>query len=76
MSLAQTRPAVSAARVINLDTLPLLFVDDSGIAASSGVIRTVHEAKTRPAPVLEPKLPWEGSRVYVYGSVYFDEAAG
>jgi hypothetical protein len=62
-------------RIIELNELPLLFADDSGIASSAGVIRTVHAAKTRPAPVLEPKLPWEGSRVYVYGSVYYDQSA-
>lgn len=61
--------------VITLGELPLLFADDSGVSASSGVLRTVHPAHTRTAPVLEPETPWEGSRVYVYGSVYYDEAA-
>lgn len=73
--LAAAPGSDSAARVIALRELPLLFADDSGVAASSGVIRTVHPARTRTAPVLEPELPWEGSRVYVYGSVYFDETA-
>ncbi|MDB6140568.1 MAG: hypothetical protein JWO94_3640 [Verrucomicrobiaceae bacterium] len=62
-------------RVIELRDLPLLFADDSGVAASSGVIRTIHPARTRSTPVLGAQLPWEGSRVYLYGSVIFDEAA-
>jgi hypothetical protein len=53
-----------------LRDLPLLFADDGGIAASNGVIRTVHTARTLNAPVIEPDRPWEGSRVYIYGSVY------
>lgn len=65
-----------APRVIALRDLPLLFADDSGIAATSGVRRTVHPARTRAAAVIEADRPWEGSRVYVYGSVYFDETAG
>ncbi len=60
---------------IALRDLPLLFADDSGIAASNGVVRTVHLARTLSAPVIEPDRSWEGSRVYIYGSVYYDEAA-
>ena len=51
---------------------PLLFADNSGIAFSDGVSRTIHPAKTDRMPVLEPDRPWEGDRVYVYGSVYHD----
>jgi len=58
---------------IVLRDLPLLFADDSGIAAKTGVKRTVHPAKTRKEPVLEPDQPWEGQRVYVFGSVHMDE---
>lgn len=58
-----------------LRELPLLFADDSGVAASSGVLRTIHPARTRGTPVLEAERPWEGSRVYVYGSVHFDAEA-
>lgn len=75
MTPASQASAEGTTRIIELNELPLLFADDSGIAASSGVVRTIHAAKTRPAPVLEPKLPWEGSRVYVYGSVYYDQNA-
>src|SRR5207302_1541883 len=63
-------------RVISLRDLPLLFADDSGVASGSDVKRTVHPARTRPKPVLEGSLPQEGSRVYLTGSVYFDEATG
>ena len=62
-----------APQPIALRELPLLFADDSGLATSAGVTRTVHPARTRSAPVLEADRPWEGARVYVYGSVYFDE---
>ncbi len=72
--------AVSAAdqsavdEVITLRDLPLLFADDSGVAFSKGVVRTIHAAQTAPQPVLQPERPWEGLRLYVYGSVYFDQA--
>ena len=42
---------------IVLRDLPLLFADDSGIAAKAGVTRTIHPAKTRKEPVLEPDQP-------------------
>jgi hypothetical protein len=61
---------------IALRDLPLLFADDSGVASSAGVKRTVHPGRTRPKPVLEGSLPQEGSRVYLAGSVHFDEATG
>lgn len=64
------------ARVITLSDLPLLFADDSGVASSSGVKRTVYPARTRPKPVLEGELPQEGSRVYLTGSVYWDDTSG
>jgi len=65
-----------APRTIALRELPLLFADDTGIASSRRVVRTVHPAKTHSAPVIEADRPWEGSRVYVYGSVYADETTG
>ncbi len=61
-------------RPIALRELPLLFADDGGIAMRTNVTRALHPARTRSAPVLEADQPWEASRVYVYGSVYFDEA--
>lgn len=68
-----TLRAVEPAPIVLRD-LPLLFADDSGIAAKAGVTRTVHPARTRKEPVLEPEQPWEGQRVYVFGSVHMDEA--
>src|SRR5689334_984155 len=77
LSFAGTR-AVEAdePRAIVLRDLPLLFADDSGVAAKSGVVRTVHPARTRATPVLEGTLPQEGSRVYLTGSVHCDETSG
>jgi hypothetical protein len=63
-------------RVIKLGELPLLFVDDTGVASRTGLVPTIHAAKTHGAPVLEPDRPWEGERVYVYGSVHRDAATG
>lgn len=59
-------------RAFDLGSLPLLFADDSGVAARHGVVRALHAARTRPAPVLEADRPWEGDRVYIYGSVQAD----
>ena len=61
---------------IVLRDVPLLFVDDAPVAAQSGVVRTVHPARTRSAPVIEPDRPWEGDRVYTYGSLHQDTASG
>lgn len=66
---AETRP-------ITLGELPLLFADDSGVASQSGLKRTVYPAHHRAQPVLQGELPQEGSRVYLTGSVYFDDASG
>lgn len=61
---------------IALGRLPLLFVDDSGVAARSGVVPTVHPARTHAQPVLQADQPWEGERVYIYGSAYRNPATG
>jgi len=53
----------------------LLFVDDAVVASSRGVERKVHTGKKLPRPVLEPDRPWEGARVYIYGTVHYDPAA-
>ncbi len=73
-ALAQEAPG--AAEPIRLEYAPLLFVDDSAIAMQHGVVRKIHPARTRAAPVLEPDRPWEGVRVYTYGSVFQDPATG
>lgn len=62
----------SGAKPIELRALPLLFVDDGALATQRGVVRTIHPARTRSSPVLQADRPWEGERVYTYGSINFD----
>jgi len=76
IALVTCSAAGAEPRTITLGDLPLLFADDSGVAAQSGVKRTLHPARHRPDPVLQGELPQEGSRVYLTGSVYFDDASG
>jgi hypothetical protein len=64
--------ALAADTPIVLRDTPLLFVDDAPIAVQQGVVRTFYPARTRAAPVIEPDRPWEGGRVYTYGSLHFD----
>ncbi len=71
--LAQTFRSTEAVR---LSREPVLFVDDSSVASMVGLVRTIHPAKTHPAPVVEPERPWEEVRVYTYGSVMRDPATG
>ena len=61
---------------INLDRLPLLFVDDSGVFSQENLERRFHEATTDASAVLEPETEWEGNRVYIYGSVMRDPEGG
>lgn len=68
--------AATPASAINLETLPLLFLDDSGLERFAGVRRTFHQARTHAKPVLAADRPWEKGRVYIYGSVLRDEASG
>lgn len=68
--------ASASSKLITLDDLPLLFVDDSGLAKSHGVTRTFHPARTRAEPVLVADRPWERGRVYIYGTVTHDAATG
>lgn len=63
-------------RPIVLADVPLLFADDSGVASRPGATRTIHAATTAKSPVIEPDQPWEGGRLYLYGSVYADETTG
>ena len=51
----------------------LLFVDDSAVEAREGVVRTIHAGRKLGRPVLEPERPWEGQRIYVYGTIHYDE---
>ncbi len=52
-----------------------LFVDDEIVNAKRGVVRTLHPASKLDKPVLTPDRPWEGQRVYIYGSVCYDPNA-
>jgi hypothetical protein len=74
LAILALAPAASAENPIALDGHPLLFADDSGVASRANVTRTVHPARTESRPVIEADRPWEGDRVYVYGSVYRDPA--
>jgi hypothetical protein len=56
--------------------VPLLFSDDTGVAFRKGVVRTVHVARTSASPVIQADQPWEGNRVYTYGSVLQDAETG
>ena len=53
--------------------VPQLFVDDAMVAAKSGLVRTLHPGRKLEQPVLVPDRPWEGKRVYIYGTVHYDE---
>ncbi len=53
-----------------------LFIDDEMVSAKHGVVRTLHPARKLEQPVLRADRPWEGRRVYIYGSVYYDSGAG
>ncbi len=47
-----------------------LFVDDYGIEEKTKVSRAYHAFEKSPSnPVLVPEKPWEGSTVYLYGTV-------
>lgn len=62
-------------RAIALGSLPLLFVDDGAIERNTGAQRTFHAARTRSKPVLVADRPWEKGRVYLYGTVLYDQAS-
>lgn len=47
-----------------------LFVDDHLIAESEHVTRKYHPLEKHPAnPIMVPDRPWEGTNIYVYGTV-------
>lgn len=73
--LATVLPA-AAATPVGLRDLPLLFADDSGVASSQALTRTVHPARTRAAPVMVADQPWEYQRVYMWGTVHRDTTTG
>lgn len=71
LGLSLATSAAMAAEPIMLGGLPLLFADDSGVASAKSIRRAFHPAGTLGEPVVAAELPWEGGRVYVYGSVVF-----
>jgi len=52
------------------------MVDDIRILSKDNVVRRVHEAIRLQHPVLEAIEPWEGWRVYLYGTVARDASTG
>ncbi len=52
-----------------------LFVDDRLISRVHGLERRLHRARKR-GPVLIAERPWEGTRVYCFGTVLRDETEG
>ena len=66
---------VTDAAAVRLGSETQVFVDDVRVASKSGVRRRIHPARKLPHPVVEPEKPWEGNRVYLYGTIHFDPAA-
>jgi len=64
-----------AGEAVRIGTETRIFVDDALVAVKTGVVRKVHPCRKLPGPVVEPERPWEGRRVYVYGTVHYDAAA-
>ena len=60
---------------LEIGSEPQLFIDVAIIGAKRGVVRTLHPARKLEQPVLRPDRPWEGRRVYIYGSVHYDNDA-
>jgi len=59
---------------ILIGTHAQLVVDDALIASKQGVARKTHPCQKLPQPVIRAERPWEGQRVYVYGTALYDEA--
>ena len=53
-----------------------LFVDDAAVLSRRGTIRVLHAAETQDEPVIRADRPWEGKRVYCFGSVRRDAQTG
>lgn len=68
--------AASSARSLNDLTGPWqLLVDDFCVAKKTGVVRTYHPFEKHPNnPVLKYDRPWEGTNVYLYGTVLPNES--
>ena len=70
---------LKAPAVYQMDYETELFIDDMCIQEMHGVKRVLHPATKLTQPVLNSDKPWEQvrenqcSRVYLYGTVMFDE---
>ncbi len=64
-----------AEKAISIGEETQLFVDDAIVSAKRGLVHTLHQAKKLEEPVLLPDRPWEGDRVYIYGTVHYDADA-
>ena len=62
----------SSEKSVKISSEPQLFVDDGFVGYKLGVVRTLHSARKLEKPVLEPDRPWEGDRIYIHGTVYYD----
>lgn len=71
MRLSWLIPGLLAAALAPAETV-LLFVDDAAVASSRGVERKTHPGRKLPQPVLSPERPWEGLRLYLYGTIHYD----
>ena len=61
-------PVAAEQTATDLGRGPHLFVDDVLVARRAGLERIAHPCERLDGPVLEPTMPWESSRVYLYGS--------
>ena len=59
-------------KAISISQESQLFVDDWIVSSKRRVVRTLHPCKKLDKPVVEPEYPWEGQRVYTYGTVHYD----
>lgn len=75
-SLAPRTRAASDTKSLNDLTGPWqLMVDDYCVAEKTNVVRTYHPFEKHPGnPVLTYDRPWEGTNIYLYGTVLPDES--
>ncbi|MDD4842315.1 MAG: hypothetical protein WC199_05245 [Dysgonamonadaceae bacterium] len=48
----------------------IVFLDDGLFTSSKHVVRQWHQATKHPYPVISSHYPWEGNRVYIFGSAH------
>ena len=82
MGVTLGQPELKAPAMHKMDYGTELFIDDVCIQEMRGVKRVLHPATKLTQPVLSSDKPWEQarenqcSRVYLYGTVMFDEEMG